>query len=150
MTLEISALADGWADFRISIGDSQIAVRGSCLNDSIGSLAGAAVCLVLGGQEARCAIVEEPSAVVLVLQRYPEGGERVQISAFAIASWSDRAVMFAERSKRVLQGQCSVANLKDAILAALRRLRATYGTEDFRKRWHWPFPDQELDRLSAP
>ena len=149
MTLEIAALADGWADFRLSIGDHRIETRASHLHDAIGELARAAVRLARGGLEARCSFVEEPGALILVVQRDSNDLGRVQVSAFAAASWSDRAVMFAERSEPLFEGTCAISELTAAILSSLQSLLLTYGAEDYRRRWGWAFPANEVEILSA-
>ncbi len=149
MTLEIVALADGWADFRLSIGDHRIETRASHLHDAIGELARAAVRLARGGLEARCALVEEPGALILLVQRDPKEFTRAHVRAFAAAAWSDRAMMSAERSAPLFEGTCAVSDLTVAVSSSLRRLLATYGADDYRRRWGWAFPDQEIEALLA-
>ncbi len=133
-----------WAECRIRIGNQETSVTASYVSDALGDFA-AAVCAILRGRRrARASFSEEPGEYRWLFTSNTPGSVRVRI----LGSPDLREDRPDHRGKVVLDAECPVLTLGEAVVAMLDSVEKTYGTEGYREMWvEHDYPTQRAAEL---
>lgn len=145
----------GWAECRIVTDDADVTVTASYLSDALADLAKAVLALGNGKEIVLTAFAEEPGEFEWIFERY--GADNVIIS---IKDFPHRIPLMKtlpkgfrydpdKDSKCILEVRCSVQELIAALVSAMDNLVKEYGKAGYKRRWGFPFPTVQYNKLKT-
>lgn len=133
----------GWIEFEITDYKVDICIAASYISDAPQDFISCTKSLIEGATSASCRIQSEPMEYRIV---FSHADSSMSIKIFEFNQSFSR--MPDQSGHLVFEGTEDLIRFAKRIIQQFNSLKATYGMDGYQKTWGYPFPDNQLNRLS--
>lgn len=146
LSIEYVVEKAGWAQARITNGDSEAIITVSYLHDSLLELAQLALSLKKGAPEAKVLFMDEPGEHQFIVST---DGAEAKYEVRWYSDWESWGFRNKNEFHLVLEGATSVQRIVQQVAQVLWRIKEDLGAEKYKELWvEHEFPEQEFRELA--
>lgn len=141
--INIKISGRGWIEFKITDFAVDIGIAASYISDAPQDFISCINSLIEGAASATCRIQSEPTEYRIV---FSHGDSNMSMMILEFDQSFSR--MPDQSGRIVFKGTEDLIRFTKRIIQQFNSLKATYGMDRYQETWGYPFPDNQLNRLS--